>query len=557
MTTAAIYTRVSDDHGKEGMSVAEQERLLRNLAASQQLEVVATFTDDDIGASEFTPSNKIREGYIQMLAAAKAGEFRFILAYSASRLTRRPTELQDLVVLANPPFGVRVITSVSGNDDLTTADGLMTARLKSVIDAAESHRISERTRAKNQQRASEGKVGHSPWRAFGFEDDGVTHRPDEAALIREAVELIKGGAALREIGRLWEQRGVKGTPAWRKGLEKGETEQRTQWNHSDVKDVVFKWKNVGVRTYKGEVMKGVDEKPIPVVWEPIYSIEDREAALAQIETNYTKPHLRATKGVLSGLLICGRCRRNLYSNAGSGRANPFYICTDGRKAHLGITAPALEEYVQDVVFRYIMERNYFGAVESDKTVAPWPGEQRLAVIATKMQEMTDAYAENMLPGALYYSQIAKFRIEQQELAVERKAYYAMHKPRERIFKNVNEAIQFYLKWSEQPIERRRAALRDELDGIVISPGEQGKRGHAALVKRVKLGWKEPHPIFNGRSAEEAYREPLMAFATREHAKEDGRPTPPPRSDREAYEKWLEDEYEFWKAQGNLKFGSPS
>jgi site-specific DNA recombinase len=511
MTTAAIYTRVSSDHGKEGMSVAEQEVLCRKLAADHGLTVVATFTDDDVGASEYTSSSKIREGYPRMLAAAKAGNFRFIVAYSASRLTRRTAELEDFVTLAKPPYGVRVVTKVSGDDDLTTADGLMTARLKSVIDAAESHRISERTRAKNSQRAADGKVGHSPWRAFGFEDDGKTHREREADLIREAIELIKGGTALKEIGRLWESRNVVGPMGWTKVA-------RTDWSHSDVKDVLFRWKNVGVRTYKGEVMKDADGNYTPVEWEAIYSVEDRVAALEMIETHYKVQERRPSKSLLSGVLVCGICWRGLYANKGYGGRGPMYICTDGRKAHLGIAAGPLELYIQRVVFRYVLERAHFGEVEPPPILL-FDGEERLTVVSKKLKETLAAYNENELDGSIAIPMLNEFRKEQKELTSERTKHYALQAPKPRPFTDRPHAMKFYREWREAPLEERRKLIRTELKQVTIKPGIQGKRAQAQLLERVKIEWIQPHPIFDGRSAEDAVNEPFTEFFARNFPKE--------------------------------------
>ena len=153
-----------------------------------------------------------------------------------------------------------------------------------------------------------------------------------------------------------------------------------------------------------------------------------------------------------------------------------------------------------------------------------------------------AWDDGTLAASIVFPKLEDYRIEEADLAAQRSQHYARQMPSERLIKDADEAVRFYMNRHKEPIERRRVALRDELEAITIGPGEQGRRGHAAMVRRVKFGWKEPHPTFNGRSAEEAYNEPLMAFLTREHAKEDGEPAPPPREDREAYEKWLEDRW---------------
>lgn len=56
--------------------------------------MVAVCVDNDVSAS--TKSRKPRLQYAEMLTRARAGEFGAILAYSNSRLTRRPREFEDL-----------------------------------------------------------------------------------------------------------------------------------------------------------------------------------------------------------------------------------------------------------------------------------------------------------------------------------------------------------------------------------------------------------------------------------------------------------------------------
>lgn len=501
MAKAAIYTRISSDPGREGIGVDAQEVACRELAALREYEIFDVYSDDDKGASEHTPISTERKEYARMLADAKDGKFDFIIAYSASRLTRRLEEFADFVKLANPPYNVKVVTKVSGEDDLTTADGLMMARFKAVMDAGESHRISERAKASHKARAQKGLLRRSPWRAFGFEDDGLTHRESEAVLIREAIDLIKAGAALKEVGRMWEQRGVVGS--------KG----RTEWNHSDVKDILFRWKNVGVRSLNDEPQIHPNGEYVRGVWEPIYSVEDREAALSQIITHYYKPHRRSTKSLLSGLLICGKCGRKLYGNQGSPSRQPMYICTDGRKAHLGIAAGPLELHVQRIVFRYVTERAYFGESEPPP-VATFSGEDRLKAISVKMEETMAAYNADELAGSVALPMLEAFRVEQAGLIAERTKHYVSQQPKPRAFEDRPHAMQFYRKWREAPVEHRRKLLRTELEGVVIGPGIQGKRAQAQLESRVKIVWPEPHPIFDGRTAEEAVKEPFKDFFAR-------------------------------------------
>jgi len=275
-TRAVIYARISRDAEGDGGGVERQITSCRELADRRGLSVVEVLTDNDVGASERTCAKKIRHGFNELIERAKAGEFTHVLAYSNSRLTRRMSEL-DILVKLHENYGVEFQTVVSGQDDLSPADGLMVARIKASVDAAESDRISERTRAAHLQNRLKGKPKGSPLRAFGFEKDGVTHNPDEAALIRAAVPKVIAGASIRQIGKQWEAMGVRRVMG------------KVEWNHKAVKDALFSWKAAGIRAYRGEPIYNADGEMVRGEWEPIIDVADRTKALLELETHYAKP----------------------------------------------------------------------------------------------------------------------------------------------------------------------------------------------------------------------------------------------------------------------------
>ncbi len=124
---AAIYFRISRDTEQDGLGVARQEADCRALADRRGLQVVTVYTDNDISASVY--SKNARPEYKAMLAAAKADEIDVLVAYDNSRITRRNEEPEDLVRLVEQT-GVEIFTVASGDDDLSTADGRMMARMK-------------------------------------------------------------------------------------------------------------------------------------------------------------------------------------------------------------------------------------------------------------------------------------------------------------------------------------------------------------------------------------------------------------------------------------------
>ncbi len=487
-----IYCRISRDALKEGIGVERQEKDCRELAQRLGFEVVHVFTDNDIGASEKTNPRKIRHQYLEMLDRARAGEFGRILAYSNSRITRRPLELEGLIKLYEQT-GVVIHTVVSGDDDLSTADGRMVARIKAAVDAAEAERISERAKNAHRHKAMEGTLKRSPWRAFGFQQDGVTHHPTEARLIQEAVRKVIAGASIRQIGKAWEEQGITSTRG------------TTYWGHSRVKDALFSWKVAGIRAYNGEPVYDAAGELVKGNWEPIISLEDRAKALAELETHYAKPKRRDGKWLLSGLIYCGKCGRPMYGALGNDERRSTYVCSNGRTAHLGIRASLLEWWVQRVVFRYVLNRSIIGAPEPEPLPEPeeWPQEAELASVKRRIKELMAAYHAEELSSSVVFPQVNELEGERKTLERERELFYANQRPASvPMFPDRQAAWKSLRDMERAPFEERRLILRQELSALAIKPGKRGARGLNALRARLDFGWKEPHYRYNDMSAEE-------------------------------------------------------
>jgi site-specific DNA recombinase len=80
-----------------------------------------------------------------------------------------------------------------GNDD-----GLFMARIFAALAAKESGRKSARVRRKLLQNA-EHRLPHGSVRPFGYGDDKITVRDDEAAVVRQMVDRYLAGESLRAL----------------------------------------------------------------------------------------------------------------------------------------------------------------------------------------------------------------------------------------------------------------------------------------------------------------------------------------------------------------------
>ncbi|GAA1494715.1 recombinase family protein [Curtobacterium herbarum] len=488
---AAIYVRISDDREGEGLGIARQEKDCRDLAKRLGFEVVAFYPENDVGASDKTAKHKVRKQYAAMLDQARAGEFEYILAYSNSRLTRRVREYLELIELYKSN-GVEIRTVVSGEHNLATADGRAVALTIAAWDAAEAERISERTKRANLQKALNGEPGLQHRRAFGFEHDGKTHRPAEAEAIREAVRSIIAGASITSIRRQWERDGVL------------TTDGKSSWGWTPVKRTLFGWKTAGVRSLNHEPLYDDSGALVMGNWEPIITLEERSAGLAMLERR-TRRGVKEGKWLLSTLVRCGVCGGKLYGQLVDPVERSSYSCNSGKAAtHLAINAKRLEAYVTTEVFEYVTARAYRGAIDVQPKQAVWSGEDELASVVGRIDELMETYSRGELSGAVVFPQVQKLEEKQSHLTRERDAFYAQTvlAPANRVEHAWTTSAA--LNSTQASFEEKQNAIRSEVEAVLIAKAEKGapSRAPGALERRVDIVWKQPHPEVPRLTAEE-------------------------------------------------------
>ena len=298
--TAAIYVRISDDAAGQGLGVARQEEDCRALAEQQGYEVVRVYSDNDLSASK----GKHRPEYQAMLTAARAGEFKAVLAYSNSRLTRRPSEYEELIAL-NESHGVRYLTVVSGEDDLSTADGRMIARIKASIDAGEAERTAERVKRQKQQAAATGIPQAGRYRTFGYERDWTVNE-DEAKIVKEMFKRFIAGNSVNHVFDYMREECKDVNPTTGKHIR-----------YSTVRGMLSNPRYAGINTLNGEVVAKGN-------WEAIIDDATWAAAEARWEKQPKAKTTNARKHLLSGFLYCGNCNRRLV--IGKVKGKDVYRC---------------------------------------------------------------------------------------------------------------------------------------------------------------------------------------------------------------------------------------
>lgn len=323
---ALIYCRISADPEGRAVGVERQEKDCRELADRHGFTVAGVYVDNDVSAS--TNSTKPRPKYAELVARVKSGDIAAVLAYSNSRLTRRPLELEDVLEL-HRNTGVRVATVVSGEDNLATADGRMVARFKAVADAAEAERTAERVRRAKRANVEKGTYRGGP-RPLGYEADGVTIRAHEARAIREAAQAVLEGMSLGRIAADWEKRGIVSTRS------------RRAIPPVEVGRYLKRARNAGLLDHKGALS--------PAVWPAIIDRETWEAVCAVLadparRTNQTNSRPR---WLLTGIAVCGVCGQTV--SHGVTRGQPNYRCK-GRACTI-----RRQDYTDQVLNGIVVER---------------------------------------------------------------------------------------------------------------------------------------------------------------------------------------------------------
>jgi DNA invertase Pin-like site-specific DNA recombinase len=333
MQRAAIYCRISKDADGEGLGVERQEQDCRKRAEREGWDIAEVFTDNDISASRY--ARKPRPAYARMLEAARAGEIDLIVAYSNSRLTRRLMELEDLIQL-NEQTGVQFRTIVSGDDDLSTADGRQTARIRGSVDAGEAERASERQRRAQQGAREEGI--QKTRSTFAWTGDALN--PVQAEPLKQAIAAVLEGVSTSEIARRWNAQEVPSVTG-------------AAWTQRRVVEQLVRWRNCGVVVHKGEPIEGIEGK-----WECICDRQtlDKVRTLLLDPGRRTMTPGRPPTSLMSSVARCGKCGRPMVASKAKSRDGSerfLYRCkgalaVDGQpRCYLGIERRILDRAVLD------------------------------------------------------------------------------------------------------------------------------------------------------------------------------------------------------------------
>lgn len=461
VTRAAIYTRMSQDRGGTQLGVDRQRADCEQYARRRGWHVQQVYCDNDRSAS----NGKRRPAYEQMLLDVTAGHLDAVVAWDLDRLHRRPVELERFIDLADRHN--LALGTFGGDVDLGSSAGRLHARIMGSVARHEIEHKSERQRRAAVQAAELGRPTGGP-RPFGYKDGGRAVDAVEARAVRDAFDALLAGTPLREIARDINRRGIR-------------TSLGKEWSATQVRAMMLRARNAGLRTYRGEIVGPAD-------WPALVDETTWRAAFAVLRdpTRKTSPGF-ATRWLLSGLAHCGVCSETV-SSAGVARTRvdgtrpTVYRCRT--RQHVARDADPVDALVVEAVVKRMARPDAARLLVDDDA----PDSDALRKEARNLRSRLDTLAVDFADGSLTAAQLrtATERLRSKLDAVETAQAHTHRAP---ILAGLVGKTDVQAAWDALPFARRRAVI-DTLMRVTIDP--EPVRG-ARLFNRqlIRIEWKTP------------------------------------------------------------------
>jgi DNA invertase Pin-like site-specific DNA recombinase len=453
-TRAAIYTRISSDPDGDQLGVTRQEEDCRTLCERRGWEVAGVYTDDDRSAY----SGKPRPRYIELCNDIKAGKVDAVVAWHPDRVHRSPRELEDWIDLIDAAQ-VRVQTVTAGEQDFSTADGRMYARITGSIARRESEHKSQRIRRKMVELAAAGKP-HGGSRPYGYGKDKVTVDEAEAEVVREMVRRVLAGESLRSIANDLNERGVR-------------TVTGKTWATATIRGMVMSPRIAGFREHSPAVNgKRVRSGEVAgkAMWTAIVDEESWRRVRALLTDPARRKNRAAQRYLLTGVIFCGRCDAPLV--AGGRHGTRHYVCNNepGRRPGCG-RLKVVAERVEEVVVATVLE------AASERDLAPSAAASSpdgAAAIEARMVELAEDWSRGELSRPEWHA--ARRSLEAQLGEVEQAEAEGL-----RTRARAAALADLPSRWPGMTFDERRSVLLAALKHVVIAPANGANRFDPARV----------------------------------------------------------------------------
>ena len=283
-----LYPRVSSKEQLDGYSIDEQIEKLTKYCEAMDWTIYRVYPE--LG---YTGANTKRPALQAMLKDVRSGALDKVVVYKLDRISRSQKDTMFLIedeFLAN---GVDFV-SISENFDTSTPFGRAMIGILAVFAQLERENIKERTMMGKEARAKSGKWHGSKWVPIGYDydpdPDSLNVNEFEAIQVREIYDLFLKGTPLREIERLFNDKGYK--------------HKYGPWDPKTMRRVMRNRTNIGYIKHNDDYFKGVQE---PIIDEETFNNAQRllDQRTEAYEATGIRPGAQTT--FLGGLLFCKQC----------------------------------------------------------------------------------------------------------------------------------------------------------------------------------------------------------------------------------------------------------
>lgn len=464
----ALYGRESSDPKGLAEQVGHQLAEMRSFVAGVGGRIGREYPENNVSAFRRVKVSLpdgtygyrvVRPDWDAMMTALRRGEFNALCLPNIDRGMRDPRDLEDLIDLVEH-YGVYVV-GLTGSIDLTTDEGISSARREVDQRNRESRNISRRIANGNRRAALAGRHHGSAYRPFGWRSDRVTVNKREAKHIRRELPRLLAGVRPRTIAVEWNKRGIP-------------TVTGAQWRAGTIVQIFTNPRLCGWQKYLGEILKDEDGHPVRGLWEPIVTEQEHHALVAALRTP-TSPQLprrgrgTVTRRLLSPFTRCGKCNARMYGTTNeydkkTGEPRVIYRCPGkgfGGCGGVSRKAAPIEEYVTTLV---LMEQSKI-ALRKLEELPPWDREHELSAVLGQIKETTEAYENQQISGGRYFPLIERLEAKERALRTEKRKYDAKRQAR------VEAATDLTTEWNRPDftLEQKQAAIAKSITAIIIHP----------------------------------------------------------------------------------------
>lgn len=462
VSAAAIYARISQDDGT-ALGVTRQVEDCRKLAAELGWKVAEEYIDNDVSAY----SAKRRPAYAAMLADIADGSRDAVIVYHADRLTRRPIELEQFLAVLSAA-GVSQVKFVAGTGiDVGTGDGLLVLRMLSAVAANESASKSRRVRRKMEELAAAGAPMMGGGRPFGYNNDRVTVKPDEAVIVAELAERFLAGESLFSLTRWLNDEGVPTAGS------------ASEWRTTSVRQILYSARISGQREHRGEIVG-------PGQWPAIIKPEQSGRIRAILDDPARRTNRTARSYLLSGMLRCLECGATLVSHPAKNRRS--YVCRTepglGGCGGIRIDADRVEELITEAVL-YRLDTPELAAALSGAQAAGEAGEALSGQITSdeaQLEELAELYAAKSITAKEWMA--ARNPIEERLRTTRRQIARATNTTD--LARYIGQGEQLRTQWAELNLDRQRAVVRTVIDHAGVKRSGKNRFDPSRVVPQWRL-----------------------------------------------------------------------